>query len=351
MRQKKFTFIYSLLIGSFFLIVFSSSSGGRDGDLTGSPNSGGTCATCHNSPPGYGGDITLSNVPTSYKQDTTYTMTLTLTGIPMDGVGGFQVAALSNTNVNIGTFMPSPGTRLAGFGGLTHNSPQTESFNTATWTVKWKAPSSGNSQVKFYYVGNAADGSGGTSADDIYTGTSAFVPLPVRLVKFHVEKDKEDVQLFWATATEQNTSYFGVERADKNGKFAEIAQIATNGNHLSTQQYSFKDTEVGSENTVLYYRLKIVDRDGKTEYSSVQSVKMKGETKALIYPTYLSKNNAFLTINTLLSADNEAFIFDASGRQIQHISLEKGINTTELNLSEGLYFLKIGDKVQGITIF
>ena len=285
LKKSKFSFVYAFFIGFTFILLFSSNSGGFDSDRTGSPNSGGaTCASCHGGGTG-GGSVVLTNAPTTYAYNMTYNMTLTVADADMQRAG-FQITAVDESNNYVGTFTPSSGMRATStFSGLTHSTPQDPVSGMTTWSIQWNSPSTGNAQVKFYYASNAATG-GGTGGDFIYTGSSnAFITLPVSLTSFEVKSIKALPTLSWTTSSEVNTKYFAIERQDREGKFMEIAQQATQGKANVPQTYSFQDQSIQSKGVTLYYRLKMVDNDGKTEYSKIISVQSQGKSKARIYPS------------------------------------------------------------------
>jgi hypothetical protein len=357
MQNSKFTFLNCLFVGALSFVLFTSNSGGYPSDRSGSPIVGGaTCGSCHSGGAG-GGTITLTGAPSSYTYGTGYAMTLTVTGIPTTGgsggtggTGGFQIAAVSSSNAYIGTFSASSGTKVLAYGGLSHNAPKAHSSGSATWIVNWNAPISGNNQVKFYYVGNAADDTGDTSGDDIYTGTSAFIPLPVRLLSFEAVEGANDVELSWQTASEENTRQFVVERKSSDDMdFSTISTIAAKGATQTPQHYSFRDVALESNSSIFYYRLKIVDKDGEIEYSATKSVKTNHNNTVSIYPTVLSEN-AILNIFQEKNVQKEVFILDTSGKVVQHALLAEGKNDIEISLPQGQYFIKMGSVVKSIFV-
>ncbi|MEY4904547.1 MAG: hypothetical protein RLZZ292_2362 [Bacteroidota bacterium] len=357
MQYSKFTFLNCLFVGTLSFVLFTSNSGGYPSDRSGSPIVGGaTCASCHGGGAG-GGSVTLTGAPSSYTYGTGYAMNLTMTGIPtsggsggIGGTGGFQIAAVSSSNTYIGTFVASSGTNVLGYGGLSHNAPKAHSGGSVSWIVNWTAPVSGNNQVKFYYVGNAADDTGDTSGDDIYTGTSAFIPLPVRLLGFEAQEGTNDVELSWQTASEENTRSFVVERkSSDDAAFSAISTITAKGTTQTPQHYSFRDVALENTTSIFYYRLKIVDNDGEIEYSATKSVKINHNNAVSIYPTVLSET-AILSIFQEKNIAKDAFILDASGKTVQHTLLTEGRNDIEISLPIGQYFVKVGSVVKSILV-
>ena len=89
-------------------------------------------------------------------------------------------------------------------------------------------------------------------------------PVPVELTEFNAKTDDNIVKLLWKTATEVNNYGFEIQR--KQEQWDSIGFVAGNGNSNSPKDYAFADTlEMPG---VYTYRLKQVDNDGTSEYSS-----------------------------------------------------------------------------------
>jgi Secretion system C-terminal sorting domain len=138
--------------------------------------------------------------------------------------------------------------------------------------------------------------------------------------------------LTWQTASEINTQSFDIQRLIKNNAFETIGTVKPK-NKAAT--YSFNTVEP-IEN-INYYRLKIVDTDGKTAYSNVISLennKTRGNPK--IYP-----NPAFdiLTIENVEGTPVE--ILNILGQKIKTFTAS---NTPLIvlitDLEKGIYFVK-----------
>ncbi|MEJ0101382.1 MAG: hypothetical protein WDO19_01995 [Bacteroidota bacterium] len=103
----------------------------------------------------------------------------------------------------------------------------------------------------------------------VYTITTSTV-LPVKLAAWEATPLPGKVQLEWTTATETNTSHFVIERSVDGNIFTPVAEIPANHNSQAAIQYSKEDTDPLPGKS--YYRLKMVDLDGKFEYSVIRVV-------------------------------------------------------------------------------
>ena len=129
---------------------------------------------------------------------------------------------------------------------------------------------------KIFIVGEAQSSSGistaGSFQPNFGTGqfnTDGFIvyfnwgnPLPVKLAAFDARYQNGAVTLSWATALENNTSHFEVERKlNTKTDWEKLGEQKANGNSNARTNYHYLDTD--TKLTVQYqYRLKMVDKDG-----------------------------------------------------------------------------------------
>ena len=102
---------------------------------------------------------------------------------------------------------------------------------------------------------------------DLYVtfGTTDNVknPLPIQLLSFTAQCQKQDVVIEWSTASEDNNNYFTLLRSKDAEHYEEIAQISGAGNSNEVLNYSYQDWNAASGN--FYYMLKQTDFNGKSE--------------------------------------------------------------------------------------
>ncbi|MCO6497971.1 MAG: T9SS type A sorting domain-containing protein [Chitinophagaceae bacterium] len=104
--------------------------------------------------------------------------------------------------------------------------------------------------------------------------------IPVRLQDFSGSIQNDRAVLNWKTASEQNTAYFEVEKsADGNTGFRSIGRVNAAGNSNTVKEYSLADNRLSELN---YYRLKMVDKDGKYEYSNTLLLRYSGPQKLTV---------------------------------------------------------------------
>ena len=196
----------------------------------------------------------------------------------------------------------------------------------------------GNSKNHIQF-NNITDFSGGTAMFRINQNA-----LPVELSKFQVIGEGCNVRLIWVSESELNFAYYEVQRSVDGVAFETITRIDGKGTG-STQSYSFIDAETDDLN---YYRLKMVDLDGTTKYSTIENVTINcGDEKTLtIYPNPIDAEADLLNVKFYSNRnDIRLVITDMLGRRVKIISLEveKEWNTVSIdisNLPAGTYHLQ-----------
>jgi hypothetical protein len=131
---------------------------------------------------------------------------------------------------------------------------------------------------------NAIFTTGNNSAYDMYTvgGPGTEVILPVELLTFTVNIEKNIVKVKWETATEINNDYYLVEKSKDGVIFEKVAVVKGAGNNNSYLSYNIIDN--CPYEGISYYRLKQTDFDGKYKYHNIVSIDMKASLSFKIYP-------------------------------------------------------------------
>ena len=91
--------------------------------------------------------------------------------------------------------------------------------------------------------------------------------LPLQLIEFYLSQNPRDILLKWMTEDEFNFDYFEVQKSTDGYDFEPIAQIQGKGGLGNQQHYQFQDKE--SRNGTFYYRLKMLDLDGRYQFSDI----------------------------------------------------------------------------------
>lgn len=162
------------------------------------------------------------------------------------------------------------------------------------------------------------------------TGPVVTGPLPVTLVSFSATRRDRQVQLKWATASEQNSRDFAVERsATGTTGWETTATVAAAGTSTAAHSYSTVDEQAGTG--IWYYRLRSNDFDGTFAYSSVRAVTFEGAGAALatLFP---NPTLAQLTV-TGVQPGSQLLLLDMVGR-IRQQQLAGASGTEQLETSQ-----------------
>ncbi len=187
-----------------------------------------------------------------------------------------------------------------------------------------------------------------TDLPSIFTMADDLNPLPVALMHFSGSKADQAANLNWATASERNSSHFEVERSYDARNFKAIGNVKSNGNSNSLKNYSFMDADAFMNNeTVVYYRLKMVDMDGSFEYSNTVTISNNAEEGTIetmnVFPNPFN-NQLFIEYKSVQNETVE--LRDLSGRLVMTQSLNASDAVHQLNipssLDKGIYILTFG---------
>ena len=182
-------------------------------------------------------------------------------------------------------------------------------------------------------------------------GTATSGPLPITLSSFIGNRNGKINLLSWTTATEQNNTGFELQRSADGinySKLGFIASKATNGNSSAALTYSFDDVKPLTSNG--YYRLKQIDKDGKSTTSStilIKGLSVSTLTVSTIYPNPV-KNSLNVIVTGATQNTVTLTIADFSGKVLssQTKQMVSGDNQYQINtsaLASGNYLLKVTD--------
>ena len=180
----------------------------------------------------------------------------------------------------------------------------------------------------------------GTTNLDIYAGLVVDGALPVSLTTFDAQQKNGDVLLQWTTSSEQNTSYFEIEHSKDGVVFSKIGNVRAAGNSTFTKDYVFNDRNAANGDH--FYRLKIVDSDGKFTYSLIAKVTVSGRSTLQLFP-----NPAKDVLNIKVNGGNGngmVQIFDLSGKKVKEQRMNiNGNSVFKIDISQlpkGVFNLK-----------
>ncbi len=174
--------------------------------------------------------------------------------------------------------------------------------------------------------------------------------LPVELSRFEGQVQGCNTVITWFAESEDNFSHYELEWSGDGRNFQEIASIDGLGSTINGQAYQYFDEQAAVYN---YYRLKMIDIDGTSEYSKVIYIETncKDEYDMMVYPNPIAVHRKAVNIKFYSErAETDIFVLDMLGRVMisTKLGIDPGWNTVRLDvghLSPGTYFIKQpGDK-------
>lgn len=164
--------------------------------------------------------------------------------------------------------------------------------------------------------------------------------LPLDLLDFSAKVVKDlspKVNLTWLTANEVNTAKFDIERSSDGQIFNTIGSVES-VNKSGTFNYSYTDKQPLSGYS--YYRLNMIDLDGKSKHSAIKSIENKGFDKVSLYPNPVTNE---LYVNHPLMGNNAVIeILDMNSKKVISQQVQINSSLTQINtqnLMPGIYIL------------
>jgi Secretion system C-terminal sorting domain len=193
------------------------------------------------------------------------------------------------------------------------------------------------------------------------TGFSGFFiktassPLPVNLISFTGKPTEKGNLLTWKTANEKGFEGFEIERSSpltpgggiSNEKFEKIGEIKSN----KSESYEFLDISnlIFHNSNLNYYRLKMIDLDGKFSFSKIISIENRiGKTNVGNFYPNPSASNSNIDINANESGNWNIITYDILGKKINSETkfLQKGLNKISIEkLIQGVNFVRFENGV------
>jgi trimeric autotransporter adhesin len=184
-----------------------------------------------------------------------------------------------------------------------------------------------------------------------YIGGPGFILAADQLV-LNGKYNNQTVLLDWKTTNESNASHFILERSFDGTTFVNINNTNAIGNTTGNTNYSYNDKDAAlSTAKIVYYRIKLVNNDGRIIQSNTITVSLPSSISTLT----VVPNPATYEIKALVNASGDCnatwSIFDNTGKMVATNStfIKKGSNQLNINISnlaKGMYYIH----VSGATI-
>ncbi len=204
----------------------------------------------------------------------------------------------------------------------------------------------GNLVVKIVIWSNNSCGGSNCTADSVVINQT---PLPVVLESFTATLLNQHAIINWSTSSESNSNYFSVERSTDGLHFSQAGMVFAKGNNSVKSNYSFTDNIAGIQVPVVYYRLNLVDINGKSRYSDIRMVNLSDHQDSKIaitsYPNPVTQDVNVAVPASWQNQEVTYEVFNFYGVRTLHKQVIESSQTEALNLANlapGMYIIKAG---------
>jgi hypothetical protein len=163
--------------------------------------------------------------------------------------------------------------------------------------------------------------------------------LPIKLVSFNAAKKQNSVALNWSTAEELAGDRFELERSENGKDYAVLTAVKANG-HAS--EYNYTDAQPAQGKN--YYRLAMIEANGKKQYSSVRIADMGNDRtfSVVAFPNPVSDRLTLQAANKTATASVQ--LTDLTGKVLSQVQMTG--DAVELDMSTvapGIYLVRYTD--------
>jgi hypothetical protein len=190
------------------------------------------------------------------------------------------------------------------------------------------------------------------TADVLAQANSSNLPLspsqPVSLLAFQVNLKEKNAVLSWTTTNHYNFSHFIIEKSNDAKNYSEATILFADETSSVENSFKYKDNLLNNTEKTTYYRLKLVDINGKASYSETRMVRLIEENKVQIstFP-----NPAINEVRVMIPTDWQEKlvtyeIYSNAGVLMQRYQNKQAAQVQQLNvqqLNSGNYLLKVNN--------
>lgn len=169
--------------------------------------------------------------------------------------------------------------------------------------------------------------------------------LPLKMLDFTAALKDKKVELKWVTTAEQHVSHFEVERSNDCVRFSTAGIVFANDKAEGLNNYSMNDVPGEQASNVIYYRIRSVDIDGKSQLSETRVIRLTSHSAPTLqtYPNPV-KSELYVTVPQAWQNKQVLYeLFGANGLVVVRKSTN-GNNPNESiqvsTLAPGFYILK-----------
>ncbi|HEX6428183.1 MAG TPA: T9SS type A sorting domain-containing protein [Niastella sp.] len=181
---------------------------------------------------------------------------------------------------------------------------------------------------------------------NVNNGSSPCGVLPITLSMWNGVYKNNKTYLSWQSDEGINFSHFVIEHSTDGIHFSSLGQVAAAASSSSpTLKYSFTDGAPASG--INYYRLKMVDNDGKYNYSGIITIRTDAKGSNVTASPNPFTDHVVITIESTTDEPVQYRMFNSDGKLVWRKTsfVSAGTNAQYFNelqsLPKGIYFIKV----------
>ena len=177
--------------------------------------------------------------------------------------------------------------------------------------------------------------SGNLGSSFYLAGNSATNQLPVSFSEIRAKLlSSTSVLIDWSTEIEINNEGFEIQQSTDGIDFTPIGFVAGHGNSMDKVSYSFEARNL-PEIDVVFFRIRQIDYDGKSEYSQTVSVALDYSNGQVSWFPNPASNDIFMSAGVA----SRVQLFDLTGRNVLDVNTEKQSNVDLIGIERGSYVI------------
>jgi hypothetical protein len=177
--------------------------------------------------------------------------------------------------------------------------------------------------------------------------------LPVSLLNFQANVKNNKVTLNWTSANEINFSHFVVQHSTDGVNFTDAATVMGRGSVASVNQYQFDNT-VDNNSKTHYYRLLMIDANGKYDYSAVRMIRIikENNVSVSVFPNPVV-NEVRVTVPENWQQKQVVYeIYNSNGQLMNRVQSQSAAQIQQINMSSyqnGAYTVKVSNGQESLV--
>jgi len=165
---------------------------------------------------------------------------------------------------------------------------------------------------------------------------ASITTLPIQIQQFSANYLQNSITFKWSTVNEKNIDHYEIESSVNASSYQFLTAVSAKNGSVNNYEISVN----GVLSNITYFRIKVVEKNGKVSYSNVVSINVNGNI-AIVYP-----NPAKTTINILLPffSNGVMQIFNSKGGLVMQKLVQSAIDLQNISvhqLASGWYRVHI----------